>query len=154
MNDIRTFCEGILVPLILALFGGAARACRFGVRSWRHFCGSIIVSGFAGVVVHLLIVDLAVSDATKAAVVAISGYSGGMMLDLLSSRLKHQVEYYPGFGAGPGPRPGAGPGAGPGYDSDYTGGADYQDNAPARDNAQPAVWDGLERRKNGGNNRD
>ena len=92
MDDFRQFMEGIAVPLVMAIFGGVTRVFRDGFRSWRHFAGAMFVSGFAGVVVHLLIADLPVSATTKAAIVAISGYSGGMMLDILTSRVQRGAE--------------------------------------------------------------
>ena len=82
------------MPLIMAIFGGAARAFKDGIKSWRHFAASMFVSGFAGVVVHLLIADLAMPGTTKAAIVAISGYSGGMMLDILTSRVHQGAEKF------------------------------------------------------------
>ena len=95
MNDIRNFLESVTVPLILSLFGGAARAVRFGVRSWRQFTAALVVSGFAGVIVHLLIQDASLADSVKAALVGLSGYSGGMILDALASRLQKGVERFP-----------------------------------------------------------
>ncbi|MDL2307273.1 phage holin family protein [Desulfovibrio sp. OttesenSCG-928-C06] len=89
---MKNFIEGLTVPLLLALFGGAARAVRFGVRSWRQFAAALMVSGFAGVIVHLLIQDASMSESVKAALVGLSGYSGGMILDALATRLQKGVE--------------------------------------------------------------
>lgn len=95
MDEFTTFLEGIVVPLLLSLAGGIARAFRDGFKSWRQFAGSLIISGFAGIIVHLLIQDLELSSNIKAALVGLSGYSGGAILDALSSRLQKGVEKLP-----------------------------------------------------------
>ena len=100
MDNIRNFLESVTVQLLLSLFGGAARAVRFGVRSWRQFAAALVVSGFAGVIVHLLIQDSSLADSIKAGLVGLSGYSGGMILDALASRLQKGVERFPLTGDG------------------------------------------------------
>ena len=92
MDSIKSFAEGIAVPLLLALFGGAARAVRRGVKSWRQFAGSLFVSGFAGLIVHLLLQDVNLSASVKGALVGLSGYSGGTILDGLASRAQRRIE--------------------------------------------------------------
>ena len=90
-QNVTPMAEALAVPTGLAVFGGVARACRYGVKSWRHFAGSIIVSGFTGVVVHLLLEDMDLSESMQAALVAASGYSGGAILDALSMRILQSV---------------------------------------------------------------
>ena len=99
MNDnISTFkeiMEALTGPVVLAAFGGIARACRFGVKSWRQFCGSIVVSAFTGVVVHLMLLETSLSASLQAAIVASSGYSGGAILDAIATAIIHQIEKLP-----------------------------------------------------------
>lgn len=101
METLKNFAEGVTLPLLLSLFGGAARAMRYGVRSWRQFAGSLLVSGFAGVVVHLLLQETELSASVKAALVGLSGYSGGVILDGLALRLQQGVAQLPGRPARP-----------------------------------------------------
>ena len=96
MDELTTFLEGVAVPLLLSLAGGAAKVLRDGFKSWRQFIGSLLVSGFAGLIVHLLIQDVDLSSNVKAALVGLSGYSGGAILDALSSRLQKGVSRFPG----------------------------------------------------------
>lgn len=120
MDQLKNFIEGVTVPLLLSLFGGAARAMRYGIKSWRQFAGSLFVSGFAGVVVHLLLQDSDISSSLKAALVGLSGYSGGAILDGLATRLQRGVEKLPGQALGQAPE------------------AEQIENRP---------WDGIERRR-------
>lgn len=111
------------MPLLLSLFGGAARAMRFGVKSWRQFAGSLFVSSFAGVVVHLLLQDSDVSPSLKAALVGLSGYSGGAILDGLATRLQRGVEKLPGQAL------------------------EKSLGQPEADHPENQPWDGVERRR-------
>ena len=85
------------MPLLLSLAGGIAKAFQEGFKSWRQFVGSIVVSGFAGIIVHLLIQDVDLSSNFKAALVGLSGYSGGAILDALAGRLQRGVERLPSW---------------------------------------------------------
>ncbi|CAK7067583.1 MAG: hypothetical protein DELT_01716 [Desulfovibrio sp.] len=113
VDEFKNIFEGLGVPLLLSMFGGIAKALREGVRSCRQFAASMVVSGFAGVIVHLLIQDMAFSASVKAALVGLSGYSSGIILDALAARLKRGIEQIPDRFAG--------------------------------------QWNGVERRKGGGN---
>ena len=94
MYDIRLFLEGITLPLILGFFGGLARVARFGSASFTQFIGSVFVSAFTGVITHLFISDLDLSESTQAALVAVSGYSGGAILDAINSKICSSVEKF------------------------------------------------------------
>ena len=91
--------ESLLIPTLLAVFGGVARSCRFGVKSLRQFAGSAVVSAFTGVVIHLLIQETSLSTSVQAAIVATSGYSGGAILDAVQARIIKAVHHLPGPGA-------------------------------------------------------
>ncbi len=91
MDELRTFLEGVAVPLLLSLAGGTAKALRNGFGAWRQFLGSLVFSGFAGIIVHLLLQDLDLSTSLKSGLVGLSGYSGGALLDTLACRLQKSV---------------------------------------------------------------
>lgn len=88
MRSIGSLLEVIAVPAFLAMLGGLARVCRHGTQSWKQFFGSIVVSGFTGIVVHLVLQETQLSSSLQAALVAASGYSGGAMLDGYIARLE------------------------------------------------------------------
>ena len=92
MDEFKTFFEGVAVPLLLSMFGGIAKTVSQGWKSWRQFVGSLFVSGFAGVIVHLFIQDADISPSMRAAMVGLSGYSGVALLDGLSGWLQRMVE--------------------------------------------------------------
>ena len=91
--------ESLILPAVLAVFGGVARSCRFGVKSLRQFISGVVVSGFTGVVIHLLIQETDLSTSIQAAIVATSGYSGGAILDAVQSRIIKAVHHLPGPGS-------------------------------------------------------
>ena len=99
MRDINTLIEAIAAPAVLAMLGGLARACRFGAPSWKQFAGGIIISGFTGVVVHLLLQEIDLSHSIKAAIVATAGYSGGAIMDALVDKVLSGVRNLPVPGA-------------------------------------------------------
>lgn len=94
-SSFRELAEALSGPLVLAAFGGIARACRYGVKSWRAFCGSIVVSAFTGVVVHLMLQETSFSASLQAALVAASGYSGGAILDAISTGIINHFKNLP-----------------------------------------------------------
>ena len=99
LDNAKELLESLVLPALLALFGGVARSCRFGVSSIRQFIGSAVVSGFTGVVIHLLLQETELSTSVQAAIVATSGYSGGAILDAVQSRIIKAVHRLPGPGA-------------------------------------------------------
>lgn len=99
-SSFQELIETLTGPVILAAFGGIARACRYGIKSWRQFCGSIVVSAFTGVVVHLMLRESSLSTSLQAAVVAASGYSGGALLDAIAAGIIQQIKKLPGNAPG------------------------------------------------------
>lgn len=91
-DSTRAFFEGLVIPAVLAAFGGIARVCRFGVKSWKQFGGSIVISAFTGVVVHLVLAETSISSSLQAAIVAASGYSGGAILDAFVSGIMARMQ--------------------------------------------------------------
>ena len=87
-----------MLPMLLAVFGGLARVARFGTPSWKQFLSAIVLSAFTGVLVALLMQDLNWSDSVKSAIIAISGYSGGIILDAMVDRVVKGVAQLPGPG--------------------------------------------------------
>ena len=91
LSDPRQLAEAMAAPAALAAFGGAARALRFGVKSWRQFAASMVLSAFSGVLVHLFIMDSSLAPSFQAGLVAVSGYSGGCILDALQATLVQAI---------------------------------------------------------------
>ena len=98
MTDLKNLLEAVAMPILLSVFGGLARLARFGVPSWKQFLSAIVLSAFTGVLVSLLMQDLNWSESVKSAIIAISGYSGGIILDALVDRLVKGVAELPGPG--------------------------------------------------------
>ena len=98
MTDFKAFTEAFVLPMLLAIFGGLARMAHFGVTSWKQFLSAVVLSAFTGVLVSLLMEDLAWSPSIKSAIIAISGYSGGIILDALVDRVVRGVAQLPGPG--------------------------------------------------------
>ena len=98
MNNLKSFLEAMTMPMLLAVFGGLARSVRFGITSWKQFLSAVVLSAFTGVLVSLLMEDLAWSPSIKSAIIAISGYSGGIILDALVDRVVRGVAQLPGPG--------------------------------------------------------
>lgn len=92
MDEFKTFAEGIAVPLVMSTFGGIAKTLSQGFKSWRQFIGSLFVSGFAGMIVHLFIQDANLSPSMSAAMVGLSGYSGVVILDGLAASAQKLLE--------------------------------------------------------------
>lgn len=94
LDDPRHLVEAVAAPAALAAFGGMTRALRFGVKSWRQFAGSVVISAFSGVLVHLFLMDSSLAPSVQAGLVAVSGYSGGCILDALQVSLVQIIKNY------------------------------------------------------------
>lgn len=92
-SEFEELLEALTGPVVLAVFGGVARACRYGIKSWRQFCGNMVISAFTGVIVHLMLQETSFPASTQAAIVAASGYSGGAILDAIASGIIHQFKH-------------------------------------------------------------
>lgn len=97
-KSIQSLIEALSAPVMLAVIGGLAKIAKNGATSWRQCLSCIILSGFTGVIISLLLDDLTFSPSVKAAIIAISGYSGGAILDALVERVVKGVEALPGPG--------------------------------------------------------
>ncbi|MDR1946450.1 MAG: phage holin family protein [Desulfovibrio sp.] len=100
MDNLRSLIEGILPAFLLGVFGGFARVGRYGIKSLRQLAGCLVVSAFAGVIVHLAIAETSLTSSVQAAVVGVSGYSGGAILDAFVGRIIIGIKHMPGPGAG------------------------------------------------------
>ncbi|MCL1888994.1 MAG: phage holin family protein [Desulfovibrionaceae bacterium] len=90
-SDLWSFLDASVVTTVLAVFGGIARACRFGISSWGGFVSGLVVSAFTGNMIALLIADANISQNYKYAVIGVSGYVGGAILDALSSLILRKI---------------------------------------------------------------
>lgn len=96
MHSLKELAEGLSSTLLLSALGALARACRSGCSSWKAFLSGLAVSAFAGVVTQLMLEDLALSSSLKSALIAISGYSGGAILDAFSGRVLDKIRGFQG----------------------------------------------------------
>lgn len=88
---------GYLASLVLAAWGGAVNYLqRLKTSSIRVFTlaemlGEMVISCFAGIVVHLLLSAANINPLTSAAIVAVSGHLGGKLLYAVEVFLAKQV---------------------------------------------------------------
>lgn len=75
----------------LALLGGLARACRFGVHSVKQFIGGLLCSGVSGLLCILALYDQDVPPLFAGAIVGMVGYSGGSVLDAVIGILLRRI---------------------------------------------------------------
>ncbi|MBI9113245.1 phage holin family protein [Maridesulfovibrio ferrireducens] len=82
------FWAKLSIPILISTLGGIVRSLQRTDRcSWKSLAIGTLTSGFTGMCVHLLISDLAVSDAVRAGIVGVSGFASGDLLKVLSSRV-------------------------------------------------------------------
>lgn len=84
METLRHILALLLPPALMAMGGSAVkygRLHRSESFSWREFLVGMATAGFAGVVMHCLCRGLGLNIWITSAVVAMSGYSAGQLLD-------------------------------------------------------------------------
>lgn len=92
---LRKLAGIVLPPALIAMSGSVVRFVRLHRRerfSWGEFASGMIVSGFVGVVASCLCRGLGLSIWMESAVVAMSGYSAGQMLDFGQGALLKWLE--------------------------------------------------------------
>ena len=95
MKDIVKMGMEILPAVSLAVFGGLTRTLvgknlkeRY---NWRIGITEMVIAGFAGVVLHLLMSEYNISEGYKSAAIALSGYSAREVLGLLRTGLLKKI---------------------------------------------------------------
>lgn len=108
MDEMKAFCNGLSgllnglgVPLVIGFVSSFVRITRFGWRSWRQFAVSAIVSCFVGVMVYWGLDYVNLPPTVDAAIIAISSYMGGNLLDAIQARAIKDIR----TGKRPGPQP-------------------------------------------------
>lgn len=98
MSEEHSFFEGLStlfagagVPLLLSLMASAVRFSRYGWRDWRHFFASLLMSIFVGQIVFWGLQYAGLDAQVEAAIVSISAYMGGSLLDALVYRVRHEI---------------------------------------------------------------
>lgn len=85
------------VPAFIAMCGSLVRYVRQHRKEpfdWREFISGMICSGFIGVVAYGLCDALGFSQVTSSAVVAMAGYCGGTLLDVLYKGIIDSAEEF------------------------------------------------------------
>lgn len=90
-DGIEELLAGAGVPLMLSIFASIARFTRYGWLSLRHFLCSLITSIFVGQIVFWGLSYWPLDAAVDAAIVSISAYMGGSLLDLMVYRVKKEI---------------------------------------------------------------
>ncbi len=99
MERYRTILEFLLLPTALAVAGFAVRLARFGAGTWKQLASGLVVSAFVGVLVGLGAAEANLPPKLQYAVISLSGYFGGVLLDAFQARVLKAVKYLPGPGA-------------------------------------------------------
>ena len=89
--------QGIAVPLVLGIAATFTRLCRMGWHSWRQFLSSCIVSCFVSILAFWGLDYLELPPTVDAAIIGVSAYMGGSLLDIVVFRIRKTVEHEPHF---------------------------------------------------------
>lgn len=88
-NALKPFEQllSLVIPFILAAVGGIVRAVHQGRCSLSGLFVGVLTGAFVGVLMHLMMDSLPIEPGMKSAVVGMSGYAGGDLLNTLATRL-------------------------------------------------------------------
>lgn len=82
----------MLPALALALVGATVRWLRAGGCDLRSLCIGMATGAFAGVLTFLWLQDVALAESLKGALVGLSGFAGGDLLQAVTRRACREVE--------------------------------------------------------------
>lgn len=89
IDTVMQYVGGIAPPVLLALLGGAVRVLRGpGQCSLRYVAATMASAAFTGLLTHKGLSSMpGIPEGILTAIVGISGYAGGKLLDILTERL-------------------------------------------------------------------
>ena len=103
MNNSNDFFTGLSelfagagVPLLLSLCASCVRFSKYGWQSWRHFLASLLTSIFVGQTVFWGLTYFNLDAPVAAAIVSISAYMGGSLLDAVVYRVGYEIRSHGG----------------------------------------------------------
>ena len=83
--------QGIAVPLCLAVAATFVKISRIGWQSWAQMVSSLIVSSFVAIIVYWGLDYFEWPPTVDAAIIGMSAYMGGNMLDIFVFRIRKTV---------------------------------------------------------------
>lgn len=90
-STFKEVMETLWLPFCLSMMGFVVRMVRTGVASWRAFISSLFCSAFAGIIAHWFLAGSGINTQIASAVIAMSGYCGGALIDAVSGRILREV---------------------------------------------------------------
>lgn len=78
-------------PATLGIVASIIRTVRYGWRGFRHFIAGLLMSVFTGVVTGLLLEVAELPATAVTAIVAMTAYSGGSLLDAILWRADKEI---------------------------------------------------------------
>ena len=90
-GNLSELFAGAGVPLLLSLAASLVRFLKFGWQSWRHFFASLTTSIFVGQVVFWGLDYFGLQPSVEAAIISLSAYMGGSLLDAVVFRVGREI---------------------------------------------------------------
>jgi len=103
-GNLSELFAGAGVPLLLSLAASLVRFLKFGWQSWRHFFASLTTSLFVGQTVFWGLDYFGFNPQVEAAIISLSAYMGGSLLDAVVFRVGREIREIGSGGMPPGMR--------------------------------------------------
>jgi hypothetical protein len=102
LEELKDYIVGLIAPLCLAIFGGAAKAASKGKRGWKGwamFFADLFVAAFTGIVMFFILrgTGTSISPEMQAAFISLSGYLGPDLLKPLSEAVIRKAKSIFGY---------------------------------------------------------
>jgi len=95
LEGFEPLLQGIAVPLVLGIAATFTRLCRLGWHSWKQFFSSCSVSCFVSILAYWGLDYLDLAPTVDAAIIGVSAYMGGSLLDIIVFKIRTTVEHAP-----------------------------------------------------------
>lgn len=90
-HSFKEAVDALWFPVTVSLFGYVAKSIYGGIKNFKKFLAALPVVAFSGVIAHWFLSGSGVNPEISAAIIGVSGWGGGMLMEVAFERITRAV---------------------------------------------------------------
>ena len=90
-QNFKEAMDALWFPILVSIVGYVSKSLYFGIKSFKKFFTVIPAVAFSGVVSHWFLTGSGVNPETSAAIIGVSGWGGGMIMEVALDRITRLI---------------------------------------------------------------